>query len=148
MTNEHISWSGQLLARTRRNKTRGEPMAGKVKIPAGERVTISHGKLQVPDHPIIPFIEGDGTGPDIWRAAVSVLDAAVSQAYQGRRKIAWAEVYAGEKAQAVYGRDCPPNLLPPGTLDVIRQYLVAIKGPLTTPVGEGFRSLNVTLRQE
>jgi isocitrate dehydrogenase len=123
-------------------------MAGKVKIPAGEKVTISHGKLQVPDHPIIAFIEGDGTGPDIWAASVRVLDAAVAQSYKGRRKIAWAEVYAGEKAQAVYGADCPPNLLPTETLDVIRQYLVAIKGPLTTPVGEGFRSLNVTLRQE
>jgi isocitrate dehydrogenase len=123
-------------------------MAGRVKIPAGERVTIAHGKLQVPDRPIIPFIEGDGTGPDIWRASVRVLDAAVEQASRGRRKIAWAEVYAGEKAQAVYGADCPPNLLPPETLDVIREYLVAIKGPLTTPVGEGFRSLNVTLRQE
>jgi isocitrate dehydrogenase len=123
-------------------------MAGRVKIPAGERVTISHGKLQVPDHPIIPFIEGDGTGPDIWRASVRVLDAAVEQASHSRRKIAWAEVYAGDKAQAVYGADCPPNLLPPETLDVIRKYLVAIKGPLTTPIGEGFRSLNVTLRQE
>ena len=123
-------------------------MAGRVKIPAGEAIAISHGKLQVPDRPIVPFIEGDGTGPDIWRASVRVLDAAVEQAYGGKRRIAWAEVYAGEKAQAVYGADCPPNLLPPETLDVIRQYLVAIKGPLTTPVGEGFRSLNVTLRQE
>ncbi|MGH7263795.1 MAG: NADP-dependent isocitrate dehydrogenase [Candidatus Rokuibacteriota bacterium] len=123
-------------------------MAGRVKIPAGEKVTIAHGKLQVPDTPIIPFIEGDGIGPDIWRASVRVLDAAVEQASRGRRRIAWAEVYAGEKAQAVYGTDCPPNLLPPETLDVIREYLVAIKGPLTTPVGEGFRSLNVTLRQE
>jgi isocitrate dehydrogenase len=123
-------------------------MAGRVKVPAGETITISHGKLQVPDRPIVPFIEGDGTGPDIWQASVRVLDAAVEQAYGGKRRIAWAEVYAGEKAQAVYGADCPPNLLPPETLDVIRQYLVAIKGPLTTPVGEGFRSLNVTLRQE
>jgi isocitrate dehydrogenase len=123
-------------------------MPGRVKIPAGEKISLSHGKLQVPDHPIIPFIEGDGTGPDIWRASVRVLDAAVEQAYGGKRRIAWAEVYAGEKAQAVYGADCPPNLLPPETLDVIRAYLVAIKGPLTTPVGEGFRSLNVTLRQE
>jgi isocitrate dehydrogenase len=120
----------------------------RVKIPAGEKISISHGKLQVPDHPIVPFIEGDGTGPDIWRASVRVLDAAVEQAYGGKRRIAWAEVYAGEKAQAVYGADCPPNLLPTETLDVIREYLVAIKGPLTTPVGEGFRSLNVTLRQE
>ncbi len=122
-------------------------MPGKVKIPAGEKVTVTHGKLQVPDHPIIAFIEGDGTGPDIWHASVRVLDAAVAQAYQGRRKIAWVETYAGEKAQAVYGQDCPPNLLPQETLDVIREYLVAIKGPLTTPIGEGFRSLNVTLRQ-
>jgi isocitrate dehydrogenase len=120
----------------------------RVKVPAGEAITISHGKLHVPDHPIVPFIEGDGTGPDIWRASVRVLDAAVQQAYGGKRRIAWCEVYAGEKAQAVYGQDCPPDLLPPETLDVIRQYLVAIKGPLTTPVGEGFRSLNVTLRQE
>ncbi|MBI3624657.1 MAG: NADP-dependent isocitrate dehydrogenase [Candidatus Rokubacteria bacterium] len=123
-------------------------MPSRVTVPAGEKVTIQHGKLQVPDQPIIPFIEGDGTGPDIWRAAVRVLDAAAAGAYKGRKKIAWCEVYAGEKAQAVYGADCPPNLLPPETLDVIRQYLVAIKGPLTTPVGEGFRSLNVSLRQE
>jgi isocitrate dehydrogenase len=122
-------------------------MAGKVKIPAGDKITIEHGKLRVPDHPIIAFIEGDGTGPDIWRASVRVLDAAVQQSYGGRRRIAWVETYAGEKAQAVYGKDCPPNLLPDETLDVIREYLVAIKGPLTTPVGEGFRSLNVTLRQ-
>jgi isocitrate dehydrogenase len=122
-------------------------MAGKVRIPAGDKVTIDHGKLRVPDRPIIAFIEGDGTGPDIWAASVRVLDAAVEQAYQGRKKIAWAEVYAGEKAHAVYGKDCPPNLLPEETLDVIRDYLVAIKGPLTTPIGEGFRSLNVTLRQ-
>ncbi|HET9489396.1 MAG TPA: NADP-dependent isocitrate dehydrogenase [Methylomirabilota bacterium] len=123
-------------------------MPGKVKIPAGEKVIIEHGKLRVPDNPIIAFIEGDGIGPDIWKASVRVIDAAVAQAYRGRRKIAWAEVYAGEKAQAVYGAECPPNLLPAETLDVIREYLVAIKGPLTTPVGEGFRSLNVTLRQE
>jgi isocitrate dehydrogenase len=124
------------------------PMAGRVTIAKGEPITIAHGKLQVPDTPVVAFIEGDGTGPDIWRAAVRVLDAAVAQAYRGRRKIAWTEVYAGEKAQVVYGADCPPNLLPPETLDVIRRYLVAIKGPLTTPVGEGFRSLNVSLRQE
>ena len=122
-------------------------MAGKVRIPAGDKATIDHGKLRVPDRPIIAFIEGDGTGPDIWAASVRVLDAAVEQAYQGRKRIAWAEVYAGEKAQAVYGKDCPPNLLPEETLDVIRENLVAIKGPLTTPIGEGFRSLNVTLRQ-
>jgi len=123
-------------------------MPGKVKIPAGEKIAIKHGKLPVPDRPIIAFIEGDGTGPDIWRAAVRVLDAAVEQAYRGRRRIAWAEVYAGDKAKAVYGAECQPNLLPGETLDVIREYLVAIKGPLTTPIGEGFRSLNVALRQE
>jgi isocitrate dehydrogenase len=122
-------------------------MAGKIEVPAGEKIAIEHGKLRVPDHPIIAFIEGDGTGPDIWRASVRVIDAAVEQSYRGRRKIAWMEVYAGEKAHAVYGKECPPNLLPDETLDVIRDYLVAIKGPLTTPVGEGFRSLNVTLRQ-
>src|SRR5512144_1075647 len=121
--------------------------AARVKVPAGEKITISHGKLQVPDHPIVAFIEGDGVGPDIWAASVRVLDAAVAQAYKGRRKIAWAEVYAGDKAQVAYGKDCPPNLLPQETLDVIREYLVAIKGPLTTPIGEGFRSLNVALRQ-
>ncbi len=123
-------------------------MTKKVKIPAGEKIVNQHGKLQVPDHPIVPFIEGDGTGPDIWRAAVRVLDAAVERAYKGRKKIAWCEVYAGEKAREVYGADCPPNLLPQETLEVIGEHLVAIKGPLTTPVGEGFRSLNVTLRQE
>ena len=123
-------------------------MSRHVKIPAGDTITISQGKLHVPDYPVVPFIEGDGTGPDIWRASVRVLDAAVEQVYGAKRKIAWAEVYAGEKAQAVYGKECPPNLLPTETLDVIREYLVAIKGPLTTPIGEGFRSLNVTLRQE
>ncbi|MFQ5520796.1 MAG: NADP-dependent isocitrate dehydrogenase, partial [Candidatus Methylomirabilia bacterium] len=123
-------------------------MASKVKVPSGERVSMQHGKLQVPDQPIIPFIEGDGTGPDIWQVAVRVLDAAVAQAYGGRRRIRWCEVFAGEKARAVYGSECPPNLLPPETLDSMRAYLVAIKGPLTTPVGKGFRSLNVTLRQE
>ena len=119
-----------------------------VKAPAeGAKVSLSDGKLQVPDNPVIPFIEGDGIGVDIWAAAVRVLDGAVAKAYGGRKKISWMEVYAGEKAQAVYGLDCPPSLLPQETVDVIREYLVAIKGPLTTPVGEGFRSLNVTLRQ-
>ncbi|MBI1893247.1 MAG: NADP-dependent isocitrate dehydrogenase [Candidatus Rokubacteria bacterium] len=122
-------------------------MPSKVKIPTGQKITIEHGKLRVPDHPIIPFIEGDGTGPDIWQASVRVFDAAVAQAYGGRRAIAWLETYAGEKAKPVYGADCPANLLPDETLDAIREYLVAIKGPLTTPIGEGFRSLNVTLRQ-
>ena len=119
-----------------------------VEAPAeGAKVSLSDGRLQVPDNPIIPFIEGDGIGVDIWAAAVRVLDGAVAKAYGGRKKISWMEVYAGEKAQAVYGPDCPPSLLPQETVDVIREYLVAIKGPLTTPVGEGFRSLNVTLRQ-
>ncbi len=114
----------------------------------GQRIEITPDGVRVPDTPIIPFIEGDGTGPDIWRAAKRVLDAAVDLAYRGDRKISWFEVYAGEKAKAVYGDACPPNLLPRETVDVIREYRVAIKGPLTTPVGEGFRSLNVTLRQE
>ena len=119
-----------------------------VNVPAeGAKVTLSGDELQVPDNPIIPFIEGDGTGVDIWAASVRVLDGAVAKAYGGKKKIAWTEVYAGEKAQAVYGDDCPASLLPQETVDVIREYLVAIKGPLTTPVGEGFRSLNVTLRQ-
>lgn len=120
-----------------------------IKIPSqGSKVSLTPGKgLQVPDHPIIPFIEGDGTGPDIWNASVRVLDAVVKKAYAGKRKIEWMEIYAGEKARAVYGADCPPNLLPDETIQVIREFLVAIKGPLTTPVGEGFRSLNVTLRQ-
>ncbi len=121
----------------------------KVQIPAsGDKITIQNGKLQVGARPIIPFIEGDGTGPDIWKAAVRVFDAAVAKAYGGQRRIQWCEVYAGEKAQQAYGAECPPNLLPQETLDVIKEYLVAIKGPLTTPVGKGFRSLNVTLRQE
>jgi len=121
----------------------------KVQIPAGgDKITIQNGKLQVGARPVIPFIEGDGTGPDIWKAAVKVFDAAVAKAYRGQRQIQWCEVYAGEKAQQVYGAECPPNLLPQETLDVIKEYLVAIKGPLTTPVGKGFRSLNVTLRQE
>ena len=108
-----------------------------------EEIGYERGRLVVPDQPIIPFIEGDGTGPDIWRAAVRVLDAAVRAAYGARRAIAWLEVYAGEKAQARFG-----SLLPEETVAQIRGHRVAIKGPLTTPVGGGFRSLNVTLRQE
>ena len=121
----------------------------RIKVPNdGEKISLSPGKgLKVPDKPIIPFIEGDGTGPDIWRASVKVFDAAVEKAYGGKRKIVWMEIYAGEKAKTTYGAACPPNLLPQETVDVIRDYLVAIKGPLTTPIGEGFRSLNVTLRQ-
>ncbi|HEX9879607.1 MAG TPA: isocitrate/isopropylmalate family dehydrogenase, partial [Candidatus Binatia bacterium] len=120
-----------------------------IKVPSqGSKITLVPGKgLQVPDNPIIPFIEGDGTGPDIWNASVRVLDGAVEKAYGGKRKIAWMEIYAGDKAGQVYGSDCPPNLLPDETVAAIREYLVAIKGPLTTPIGEGFRSLNVTLRQ-
>ncbi len=114
----------------------------------GEKITVKNGALQVPDHPVIPFIEGDGTGSDIWAASVRVLDAAVEKAYKGKRKIVWFEIYAGDKAKTFYGPDCPLNLLPQDTLQAIRDYLVAIKGPLTTPVGKGFRSLNVTLRQE
>ena len=108
----------------------------------GTAITREHGRLVVPDHPIIPFIEGDGTGPDIWRASVRVLDAAVQKAYGGKRKIAWMEVYAGEKSFKQFN-----NWLPDETVDAFRHYLVGIKGPLTTPVGGGIRSLNVALRQ-
>ncbi|WP_457631229.1 NADP-dependent isocitrate dehydrogenase [Oceanithermus sp.] len=118
----------------------------KIKVPDwGEKITIKNGKLQVPDKPIVAFIEGDGTGPDIWNASQPVLDAAVEKAYGGKRKIAWMEVYAGEKANEVYGE---PIWLPQETLDAINEYLVAIKGPLTTPVGGGIRSINVALRQK
>ncbi len=108
----------------------------------GERISLKDGRLQVPDRPIIPFIEGDGTGPDIWAAASRVLDAAVKKAYGGRRQLAWMEVLAGEKAFNTAG-----NWLPEATVEAFRQYLVGIKGPLTTPVGGGIRSLNVALRQ-
>jgi isocitrate dehydrogenase len=108
----------------------------------GTAITRQQGRLVVPDHPIIPFIEGDGTGPDIWRASVRVLDAAVQKAYGGKRSIAWMEVYAGEKSFKQFN-----NWLPDATVDAFRQYLVGIKGPLTTPVGGGIRSLNVALRQ-
>ncbi len=117
----------------------------KLKPPSdGQSITVQNGILSVPDHPIIPFIEGDGTGPDIWHASQPVFDAAVAKAYGGKKKIQWFEVYAGEKANAVYGEG---TWLPEDTLTAIRQYLVAIKGPLTTPVGKGIRSLNVALRQ-
>ncbi len=109
---------------------------------AAEKIINHYGKLQVPDNPIIPFIEGDGTGPDIWAASVAVFDAAVEKAYGGKRKIEWKEVYAGEKAFNKTGK-----WLPEETLDVLHEYLVSIKGPLTTPVGGGIRSLNVALRQ-
>ena len=110
--------------------------------PGGEKITISGGRLAVPANPIIPFIEGDGTGPDIWAASVRVLDAAVAKAYGGARKIHWLEVYAGEKANNQFG-----TWLPDSTVQACRDYLVSIKGPLTTPVGGGIRSLNVALRQ-
>lgn len=107
-----------------------------------EKIRLIKGKLTVPDNPVIPFIEGDGTGPDIWKASVRVLDAAVSKAYGGKKKISWREVLAGEKAFKLTG-----NWLPDETLSDFREYLVGIKGPLTTPIGEGMRSLNVALRQ-
>jgi isocitrate dehydrogenase len=109
----------------------------------GEKITINNGQLQVPNNPIVPFIEGDGTGRDIWKASKRVLDAAVEKAFKGEKKIAWYEVFAGEKAFNTYG-----EWLPADTLTAIRQYIVAIKGPLTTPIGGGIRSLNVALRQE
>jgi isocitrate dehydrogenase len=109
----------------------------------GEKITVTNGVLNVPNNPIIPFIEGDGIGPDIWAASERVLNAAVEKAYKGERKIVWKEVLAGEKAFNQTG-----EWLPSETLDVIREYLLAIKGPLTTPVGGGIRSLNVALRQE
>ena len=119
----------------------------KIKVPAdGQKITMgADGRLQVPDRPILPFIEGDGTGPDITRAAMVAWNAAVEKAYGGKRKVAWMEIYAGEKANAVYG---PNTWLPAETLTACREYLVSIKGPLTTPVGGGIRSLNVALRQE
>jgi isocitrate dehydrogenase len=110
---------------------------------AGESIQMVNGKLQVPDHPIIPFIEGDGTGPDIWRASQFVFDEAVKKAYGGRRSVEWVEVLAGEKAKNQVN-----DWLPEATLASIRRQLIAIKGPLTTPVGGGIRSLNVTLRQQ
>ncbi|MCX7098599.1 MAG: NADP-dependent isocitrate dehydrogenase [Methylococcales bacterium] len=110
--------------------------------PNGSAITMQNGKLLVPDNPIIPYIEGDGTGPDIWRATVRVLDAAVASAYGGQRKIHWLEVYAGGKANTLLN-----TWLPDETVDACRDYLVSIKGPLTTPIGGGIRSLNVALRQ-
>jgi isocitrate dehydrogenase len=108
----------------------------------GTAITLRNARLVVPDDPIIPFIEGDGTGPDIWRASVRVLDAAVKNAYDGKRRIAWMEVFAGEKSFKQFN-----NWLPDETVEAFRRYLVGIKGPLTTPVGGGIRSLNVALRQ-
>jgi isocitrate dehydrogenase len=114
-----------------------------VQVPAhGERISISGGNLQVPDHPILPFIEGDGTGRDIWRASQRVFDAAVEKAYRGQRKVSWMEVYAGEKAFNLTG-----SWLPDETEQAFKEFLVGIKGPLTTPIGGGIRSLNVALRK-
>jgi isocitrate dehydrogenase len=122
----------------------GVTMADATPIPpdGGGKITLENGRLQVPDNPIIPFIEGDGTGPDIWRATVRVLDAAVEKAYDGRRKIHWMEIFAGQKSNDRYN-----SWLPDQTVDACREYLVSIKGPLTTPIGGGIRSLNVALRQ-
>jgi isocitrate dehydrogenase len=111
----------------------------------GQAICMTISGLEVPDNPIIPFIEGDGTGPDIWRASVRVFDAAVEKAYGGKRKIEWYEVFAGEKANEVYGEN---SWLPNETLDAMREYLIGIKGPLTTPIGGGITSLNVALRQQ
>src|SRR5213596_3338733 len=108
----------------------------------GAPITMKAGKLQVPDEPIVPFIEGDGTGPDIWRASVRTFDAAVEMAYRGKRRIRWMELYAGQKACALLN-----TWLPDETVEGFRRYLVGIKGPLTTPVGGGIRSLNVAMRQ-
>ncbi|MBY0261475.1 MAG: hypothetical protein K2Q20_03990, partial [Phycisphaerales bacterium] len=111
-------------------------------MPTPAAISMQSGKLNVPDHPVIPFIEGDGTGPDIWRASVRVFDAAVQKAYAGKRQLHWREVLAGEKAFNKTG-----NWLPEETLTAFRDFLVGIKGPLSTPVGGGIRSLNVALRQ-
>ena len=118
----------------------------KVKISkSGRKIKLDHeGNLIVPNDPIIPYIIGDGTGPDIWKAAVRVIDASIKKSYNNK-KIHWMEIYAGEKANEIYG---PNNWLPEETLDLINEYLIAIKGPLTTPVGGGIRSINVALRQK
>lgn len=110
---------------------------------SAEKIAVNNGVLQVPNEPVIPYIEGDGIGPDIWKAASRVIEASVEKAYNGEKKIHWKEVYAGEKAHTKTGK-----WLPEETLDTIREYMIAIKGPLTTPIGGGFRSLNVALRQE
>ena len=118
-----------------------------IKVPdQGQKITVNQDfSLNVPDNPIVPYIEGDGTGFDITPVMLKVVDAAVQKAYGGKRKIHWMEIYAGEKATQVYG---PDVWLPDETLDVLREYVVSIKGPLTTPVGGGIRSLNVALRQQ
>jgi isocitrate dehydrogenase len=127
-------------------KVKKEIIMNRVRIPnKGDKITMNNGMLDVPDNPIIPFIEGDGIGQDIWNASEKVIDSAVNKAYDGVKKIEWLEVYAGDKANEVYEEQI---WLPDETLDVINDYLVAIKGPLTTPVGGGIRSINVALRQK
>lgn len=116
----------------------------KIVVPEGEKIFFKDGKINVPDNPIIPFIEGDGTGPDIWKASKMVFDSAVEKSFKGKKKIAWMEIYAGEKALPVYGKN---KWLPDETIEAIKEFAVAIKGPLTTPIGGGIRSLNVALRQ-
>ncbi|MFA6716350.1 MAG: NADP-dependent isocitrate dehydrogenase [Victivallaceae bacterium] len=117
----------------------------KIEVPAGEKITVApDGKLTVPDNPIVAFIEGDGIGPDITKASMRIWNGAIEKAYGGKRKISWMEIFAGEKAVEVYGKDV---WLPEETIEAIREYHIAIKGPLTTPVGGGIRSLNVALRQ-
>ncbi len=119
------------------------PSEIKIKAPhGGEKISIQNGVLHVPDQPVIPFVEGDGSGRDIWRASVRVIDAAVEKAYQDKRKIQWMEVYAGEKAYWNFD-----SWLPEETVQAFREYLVGIIGPLTTPIGDGIRSLNVALRK-
>ena len=113
--------------------------------PDGEKITVKDNKLSVPNNPIVAFIEGDGIGPDIWSASKRVFDAAVAKAFNGKKKISWMEIFAGDKAVKIYGKN---KWLPEETVDAIREYLVAIKGPLTTPIGGGIRSLNVSLRQQ
>src|SRR5882762_1771384 len=110
--------------------------------PRGEGIAYKDGTLSVPDNPVIPYVEGDGTGPDIWRASVRVFDAAIKKAYGSKRKVSWMKVYAGEEAHAKFG-----EWLPDETLEAFKEFRVSIKGPLSTPVGGGIRSLNVTLRQ-
>jgi len=120
-------------------------MTSKISIPSsGDKITVSNGKLVVPNNPIIPFIEGDGIGIDVTPPMIKVVDAAVKKAYGTAKKIAWMEVYAGEKATQVYDSE---TWLPDETLEMFKEYKVGIKGPLTTPVGGGMRSLNVALRQ-
>ncbi|MCA9897428.1 MAG: NADP-dependent isocitrate dehydrogenase, partial [Anaerolineales bacterium] len=115
----------------------------KIKVPNGEKITYANGKLNVPDNPIVAYIEGDGIGVDITPASLHVWNSAVEKAYGGKRKIAWMEIYSGEKAASLYDG----NYMPEETFDAMREFVVGIKGPLTTPIGGGFRSLNVTLRQ-